>query len=396
MKGMDQFTLLLITGLLIIALSFVFLGGLESYFELKENVTTTTTTTLAPSPVVPVTPGEGWILVGPENVEVWRVAKFGKINISYQAEEAKIEAGDKHLFNGLLFGSNRLEISASVDTENLIGAALKFDVEKTNRYGKLIIKVNGVVINESFFDVGSYTLLINRSLITPTTKIEIIPTSSTWKLWAPTVYDLKHVEFVVQSMHSKSKKFSFIIYDTESKNLHEKRGKITLDFENRRGTLRIVLNGHEIFNNVTQRSFTSIPFDQRYLKIGENVIEFSAGEDSAFYGDANLIFYYDTVRENRVEFPFYVNESVYERLNATDGIIRFNVTQVLADGGLSVSIKDSFGKEHTLGYAAVREGAYQFAFNSTHCSVGKNVLLINSVDDAVFYVNEIEVETEES
>ena len=80
---MDQFTLLLITGLLIIALSFVFLGGLESYFELKENVTTTTTTTLAPSPVVPVTPGEGWILVGPENVEVWRVAKFGKINISY-------------------------------------------------------------------------------------------------------------------------------------------------------------------------------------------------------------------------------------------------------------------------------------------------------------------------
>jgi hypothetical protein len=394
MRGViDEFTVLLVIGLIIIILAFIFLGGIESYVKLPTNVTNVTTTTVPPSPVVPVTPGEGWLLVGPENVEVWRIAKFGKINISYEAKETKIRADDKHLFNGLLFGSNKLEISATIDTENLIGAALKFEVDKTNGYGKLIIKVNNVVINESFFDVGSYTILINKSLIKNTNKIEIIPSSSGWKLWAPTVYDLKNVEFVVQSLYSKSEKFSFIIYEDESRNLKTKKGKITLDFQDRKGTIKITLNNNEIFNNTTQRSFTSIYFDQKYLKTGENIIEFSAGEDSLFYGDANLIFYYDTIRENHVEFPFYVNETEYKELNTKNGTITFNITKILANGGLSLLIQNPSGINHTIAYTTVKEGVHKFTFNSTHCGIGKNILVIKSLDNAVFYVNDIEVKT---
>jgi len=381
---MDEFVVFLVAGLMIIAVLFVLFGQQPAIISPIKNVTTTTT--------IPRIPEVTLNLVGPKSVQVWRSVDLGEINVSYGSKETKNEITDKYLFNGLLFGSNRLDINFTVDTKNLVGAYLRFDVTKANNYGSLIVKVNDEIIKQGGFSVGEYQFLINKSIIKQDNKIEIIPTSSAWKIWAPTVYELSNIEFGYQSLSSKADKIYFNIYEDEFNNLAEIDGRIVLDLTEHKGKLNAVLNGNEIFFNET-RSYQTIYFDQDILRLGSNSIEFVAETEGLFQGNVNLIFYYTTIQENYVEKVFSINQSEYKELNKNPGMIKFNITDILEQGGLSLTIQDATQKLYQIGYDTVRKGNYTYKFNTTQCSVGYNTLRIKSVDNSVFYIRDLEIVT---
>ena len=380
---MDEFFGWLIVGLCIIAVALFFFGQPLQFPTDRGNATTTTTT-------IPAIPEQHVFFVGPQDITIWRSVEVGELNVSYASNEVKESVAEKHLFNGLMFGSNKLEISSNVDTKNLVGCYISFDVEKTNNYGTLCIKLNGNVINVSRFSTGRHKMLVNNSLVKRSNKIEFIPASSSWKIWAPTVYDLKDVEFVCQGLHSKSSKFSFTIYENEFNNLAGNEGRLVLDLTEHKGELRINLNGHEIFHGPT-KAYDTIHFDQRYLKMGDNTIEFVSEVDSLFQGDARLIFYYNTTRENVAEKAFSLSNDEYDDLENEPASVTFNITNILTDGGFSLTIQDAEGVVHQLVYDAIREGNLTYSFNNTHCTPGYNIIRIKSVDDGAFYLKDFEV-----
>ncbi|MEM7827015.1 MAG: hypothetical protein QXQ40_02210 [Candidatus Aenigmatarchaeota archaeon] len=381
---MNEFIAWLGVGLAIMVLLFVFFGGYYQVIPIKENITTTTTT-------LPETiNGRNVMLVGPKAVEVWRTVEFKELNTSYGSEEIIYSIADNRLFNGLLFGANKIEIKSKVDLKTTIGAYLSFDVKDTNSYGSLIIKVNGNTINQSRFEIGNHKLIINKSLLKEENIIEVIPTSSNWKIWAPTVYDLKNMQFVHQELYSHQNSFSFIVYEAEYNSLVNKHGKILLDLTERRGRLKIILNGKEVFSGEVERSTKAIDFDQSYLKLGENSIEFVA-EDGRFQGYAGLTLYFYTIKENVAEKTFMISSSAYSNLHKNPGTISFTVTKVLNPGGLSLTLEDENKITHHISYERVEEKTYNYSLSPSQCSVGYNHVKIKSIDNGVFYIKDLEI-----
>ncbi len=386
---MDEFTMFLVIGLIFIVLAFVFLGP-WSHFEIttintsQENHTETTTTL----PIITVNK-EGK-LVGPQKVDVWRSFDLGKINVSYGSYEHVTGIEQKKIYNGVLFGSSKIEMNVDIDKENLLGGYVQFKVDDTNGYGPLIIKFNDLVLNKSRFAPGVYKIMIDKGMIEKSNKLEIEAGSSSWKIWAPTVYDLSGVKFVYLTHYSVPNTIKFTLYPDEYHNLEGKTGRLVLDLSEHKGTLNIDLNGKNIFRNET-KTYQVISFNESMLLPGENEIQLYSEGNSLIQGDVRLIIYYTTERENQFEKTFFVSSDDFEKLNTTHGTIEFNVTSVINDGGMAVEIEDSDGNLHTVGYELTTPGMHVLYFNSTQCTEEYNKLLIKSVDSGTFWINDVSI-----
>lgn len=389
---MDEFYMFLIIGLLTIAAMLILLVGDFGidigYYDTYGTTTTRTTTTY--HTVTTSIPSNAEMIVGVQNVETWRNIRLGKVNTTYSSNEIKTIAGDKYIVNGLLFGKTSIEMSAYTDKENFVGAYIRFDVERANNYGNLIIKFNGNVIENRKFVPGSYTININSSMIGESNSIELVPTSSSWRLWAPTVYSLKNVEFVYQTHYSKMTEIPFTIYQEEANSMIGKRGRITLDLGEHSGKLKILLNGNQVYYEGVS-GYQSIYFDESNLKLGQNSIKFLAEDYGNFIGDASMLIYYDTLRDNDAVSDIIINQSNYNKLMNEWGIISFDVTRVTNPGGLSVSITDQNGRKSILAYDTLSAKNYYFFFNSSYLSLGKNTVTIGPVDNSVFYVKDFSI-----
>lgn len=396
---MDEFYGFLITGLIIIAaLLFFLVGDVSTMFGQNYYSKTkyykygsadnyrigTTTTTLQVGQVL-----KSEYVVGPLNTESWRSIPLGYVNATYESNEVKYYMEGKYLFNGLMFGSNSLEMAADVDKTNFIGAYIKFDVTSTNKYGALAVKFNGVVISDSVLDMGSYKFTINNSIIKSANKIELVPASSNWRIWAPAVYDVRNLQFVYQTHSTVSSDIKFMVFPDEAKTLTSSRSRLLLDFAEHRGILRILLNGNQIYNNQSS-GYQTVYFDQKNLLSGDNTMQFLTESNGVFQGNAYLTIYYMTTKDNEISHEFIINSSRFSTLNSQKGTISFNISNVLKPGGMVITIIQG-SETRNIAYDSVQKKSYTYAFNQSQSFVGTNILKIRSVDGSVFYVKDLEV-----
>lgn len=388
MKGINDFLMWLIVGITIMAILIIFFGRapLESpEFSVKGEEQQRETRI---ENISRVHDNES-ILVGRIERESWRIIKFDNINTSYHAGEVLKTLSDRRIYNGLLFGSNKVEMTVSIDTEKTVGAYLSFFVNKTNSYGDLIIKVNDILINDKKLLIGEHIFFLNKSILREKNIIEIFATSSGWKIWAPTVYELRNIKFVSQELFAKRSNYTFNVYDEEFKNLRkDKKAELSLDLRERKGKLKIDVNSNEIFKNEVEQSRKKIYFDQSILKRDVNEIEFIA-LDGNFEGFAELKFYFNVFEELKAEKYFEISQYDYSRLHRNPGKISFKIEKILATGGLSIIVIDSYGREHVIAYDIAREGIYNYSLYPSQCAPGINKLIIKSVDNAKFYVKDI-------
>ncbi len=392
MRGkIDEFTAFLIIGLVIIALSFVFLGGLEE-IERARNATTTTTTTLIETTTTTTTLPAYANLVGVQRIRTWRSIELGDFHIShlsnltfYGSERAKVT-------NGLLFGKSDFRVEFDAPLQDLIGASITFEVLDTNAYGDLIIKLNGVEVFREKVQIGvKKEIEVNLSLLREKNELVFECSSSGWRIWAPTKYELKNAGVKILTKRPVPAKLTFYLYSSEVERLTSDKGKISFSLSNFTGEMLITLNGNLIANLTPTSTFALTYFNQSLLKAGENELLLEASENARFDGEARVTIYYYHEREGVYSDEFLVNETSFEKLNVTNGSISFNVTRVYRKGGLAVSIIDASGVEHVLGYERVEEKGYRFAFDKNSCSIGRNRVLIRAIDDALFELSEVKV-----
>src|SRR5688572_8062684 len=172
MAGLDDFAKFLIGGLVIIAGMFVLVAGTFGFggFYGDDNYASSFYTG---SP----------IFVG--------AAEFDNVETDYVSFDANnfiqtnaYDLGVRRVSSGLLFGANPIRVDVG-DSEEITAS---FDVTTSNRYGNLLIKVDGNIVFNSLLDEGHYEIPLGNGRI-----VEIEAQNSEWRLWAPTVYDLQNI-----------------------------------------------------------------------------------------------------------------------------------------------------------------------------------------------------------
>ncbi|MCX6818386.1 MAG: hypothetical protein NT129_00100 [Candidatus Aenigmarchaeota archaeon] len=324
----------------------------------------------------------GTILVGPEDVNA--ITRYSiDINTSYTKGETVHEAEGKGLFNGLLFGSN--SIKYQLNSNGIENLAIVFEIIKTNNYAPLIIKVNDKIAEKKNFALGKYTVTADKAMLTDDITVELFADSSSWKIWAPAVYELDNIKIIENSYSYKPNEFKFVVKEDEYRTFSE--GRIDLQLDNNAGNLIAELNDNPVYAD-TVSNYQSLKFTKNELRIGENVLQLKADVNSVFSGKAKMIIFYKTQREHLLEKLFNLTETEYNMFDR--GEINFDIADVIKDGGLSIKIlagsSELFGE-----YSTAEERSYTYYFGKGNVIKGTNRVIIQSVDDAAFSVSDFEV-----
>jgi len=389
---MNDFLLWLGIGIAMIVILFIFFGGAQIYLPSQPGYPRGYNQ--YPPEISPTTFPEksesGAVFVGAVTEEIWRNVEFRNISTVYKAVDVLKSLSDKRLYNGLLFGSNKLEINFDVDLDNTISTYLSFFVYDTNRYGSLIIKLNDYVINDKVLTTGNYIFSLNKTLLKDKNKIEMITRSSGWKIWAPSVYILKNIKITSQELYARKSEYKFNISDEEYNSLTKRQGRISLDLKEHSGKLSIRINDKEVFSGEMETAVKDIYFDQNVLKRWENKIEFIA-EDGNFEGYGKLTFYYNKINYKTAEKEFFLSSYDYDNLHRSPGKIIFEVERVINPGGFAVLIENENKRVYQVAYGIIEEKKYEYNLYPHLCFAGYNKVIVKSVDNSSFYIKNLNI-----
>lgn len=298
-------------------------------------------------------------------------------DFSVEGQESVKDIDDMRLFNGVFFGGNEIRYSIEEDADNV---EIKFRVSRTNMYAPMTIKLNDKIIEQKEYELGEYSISVNGGIATGST-IEIKPLSSTWKIWAPTVYDLEDISVVTNARGNNELHFSL-----NGELAKFKDGRIDLLMDENIGQLEIILNGNLLSTGFVDNR-ESVEIEKEQLVEGDNELLFRT-EDGTFSGEASVVIFYEVIDEKKIELPFRIDKNVHDNLKR--GFINFNIADIQKPGGMVVKIK--VGSQVLFRqFMNVEERPYSIIFGKQDSRPGTNELIIESVDGAAFSVANIEV-----
>lgn len=305
-----------------------------------------------------------------------------RINASYSNDIQIFEPADIYINNGILFGETSLKYN--INTPDLEEIVIKFNVTKFNNYGALVTKINGNITDRSFFVLGEHEVRIPKDQLRSTNTIEISAESSSWRMWAPSVYELKGIKIIARAAAFKENVLKFSILEPIYRKLVD--GRIDLALTRNTGTMIAELNGEVIYSDAV-RDAQSIKFNKTSLFLGENNLFIKADPHSAFEGNARVLVFYKTETEEKLLVPLNLTDDMYNRLNNV--IVNFDITGIDKQGGLSVKIQRDNQTKSQYATAAVKR--FSFTFDKADVAPGINNIIIQSQDGAIFQVKNVDV-----
>ena len=282
----------------------------------------------------------------------------------------------------MLFGSD--SIKYDISGKNVEDLEIRFNILKTNSYAPLVMTVNDNVVNKKIYNSGEVTVSVDKSMLSDQMTIELYAESSAWKIWAPTFYELDNVRFVVKSIASSSYDLQFSVPQDILNSFSG--GRIDMELTENTGVLIAELNGKKLHDD-TLPDLKTIKFNKTKL-MADNTLKLTTGESSQFSGIAKILIFYTTPLENTLLVPFNVSAKQLKALGT--GEISFDIVEVSSDGGFALKIKGNETTRMTK-YGTAELGDYSYSFDNTSVIQGTNVVSIESLDNAVFYVEDLEV-----
>lgn len=207
---------------------------------------------------------------------VVRNARFAFESSNLRAHKTS-SLGTIELHNGLLFGKKEYEFNlASKDIEQL---QIDMSVKRTNSYGRLSVKANdNVLINDKLL-LGDYSIPVSKQMFNGHVLIEIEPESSSWRIWAPTLYEVEaSLDYV--TFDKRTDEFMFTL-GNETDTL--KYVKISFILDKNIGDLIVDVNGNVVFAGPADK-LQQIDVDTTLVNKGANTVRFEALEDSFYSG----------------------------------------------------------------------------------------------------------------
>jgi hypothetical protein len=277
--------------------------------------------------------------------------------------------GARRISSGLLFGSNPVR----VDVGNSEQITVSFDVTTTNRYGDLLVRVDGNVVFRGLLDEGHYELQLGSGRI-----VEIEAQSSEWRVWAPAVYDLENAVITSSSYPREKTTYTFEVADPREIQ------SVRIDFfmDSNAGGMLVKLNGDVVYDGAVNQQ-QSVFLDPS--KLDEvNILTFDAREDSKFSGRATIAVTRKTWSQK--DFVMDINMTDAEYAGFLRGTISFDVVDIFRHGGYSVTIVSKDGFVLLQEYAKLEKGYFVINVEKKNLNPGLNTLIIRPADNAAFTI----------
>ncbi|MBR9681323.1 MAG: hypothetical protein GOV00_00830 [Candidatus Altiarchaeota archaeon] len=158
------------------------------------------------------------------------------------------QSGTIEVAKGLLTTQEHT-VRFSVPTEtinDLDSATILLTIENTNRYGPLMITVNGEEIFKEVPEENSLEIKIPLNILETENSIRISAGSSGWKIWAPTVYELSELKVVESLATNEMQSFQFSIEKDDLEDFYLGRVYVGSMQPQIAGELTIILNNENV------------------------------------------------------------------------------------------------------------------------------------------------------
>ncbi|MBN2095175.1 MAG: hypothetical protein JW727_03950 [Candidatus Aenigmarchaeota archaeon] len=193
--------------------------------------------------------------------------------------------------NGFFFGSTnyarKIDLDPSV-AENLEGAAITFDVDETNNYGDLTVTLDNSTLYLDRSIRGSYR--VDVSGMQKTSVVHISTSSSGWRVWAPSKYELSDLGLEYSYRTREASEYEFDVPHYVYNSFY--KGELKFDSVYP-ADLEIFLNGASFYNGRDCSGRTNIKLSRKDLVPEENTIKFVSGSDFRLEG-AKVYLYYQS------------------------------------------------------------------------------------------------------
>lgn len=380
---MDEFLKYLVAGLIIIGIALVIVGTDWSAYEIQTQTKTVQVQAAAsdvpayePKTVMEKTTSTEVGFLDEEIVE----SHVFEFDTRYLRDDSQYYIRSANLYSGLINGNNDL----SYEFEYPVDVHIEFSVKSTNHIAPLMITVNDRVVSSKFYTVGDYSLDIPKGMLEKKSRITIMTASSSWKLWAPSIYNLTDIRIMEKSFAEKPAEYTFYF---NQENFQSAR--LELQFTKNTGEAIIELNGN-ILHDGSLQDEVSLAMPKEYLA-KENVITIRPKKNSEFSGFLKtLVFYRKRANENTFAVAFDISGESYEHLKSGQGKLEFYMERIKYNG--IVHIRMGVGDTVLLDkYEPTANGKHVIYIDSKNVVAGGNKLIISAAENALFTISDARI-----
>lgn len=220
----------------------------------------------------------------------WKEVDLGDV-ISKERTVSSSELLENNLSvqNGFFFGSR--EYARQIDEDpyivnNFNNATISFNVADTNNYGFLDVSINNQSLMTESPLKGRYA--INLSKLNKTSVLYIRTTSSGWRVWAPSKYDLTNLSLNVVYTTKETPSYDFDVPHYVYNSFYKGELKFDSIYP---VDLKVLVNGDVVYHNMRTYGRTTISLSKKNIGPETNAIEFDSTDDFRLEG-AKINLYY--------------------------------------------------------------------------------------------------------
>jgi len=222
----------------------------------------------------------------------WKEIYLGDVISSEKVvEETKYIEKNISVQSGFFFGSAEYAKQLGIEPyilNNLDNATLTFDISNTNNYGSLNMSIdNRTLLSENPLR-GKYSVTVPK--LSKNSVIYIKTTSSGWRVWAPSMYEVSNLNLNVAYNTKEVPNYDFDVPHYVYNSFYKGEIKFNSIYP---ADLKVSLNGQEIYHNLKTIGSTTITLKKSYLMPETNTIEFDSINDFRFENMKIYLYYRD-------------------------------------------------------------------------------------------------------
>lgn len=340
-------------------------------------------------------PGAEGFFVGTRPVE-----DFGRIRFAAPFQVSLLKQTTTHVFfddawiaRGIMRDMSQRTAFEIKDTNELKGGTLRGQVIDTNRYGSLVAKLNGKTIFAQTLKRGErFQVDVPPSQFSNgTNEFILAASSSTWRVWAPTVY-IVDATFESGREGEVAKTLQFSVpqdrLPVESGRLVFKAARVSGT-----GNLSIEVNGKEVFSGAPdQGRSTLVDFKGALVTRGNNTIGLRATGNADYRVESfELLYFFSRGPSTTATHEFTLTQRDY---NALPGTLRFRINKVFgAPTGLAVDLVRPDGTQIRAPHqGSLAEGnTVTVALTNKNTGVGENRAVFRAFGNGGYEITNVQV-----
>lgn len=393
MGNVPVFTRVFIVGILLFFGFYMLMGDMNLFGTGPSYRFVPTTRNKTIEPEISIPEGD---FVGTKEVEDLRHITLNTkpFQVSYITEKKSFIDLDSLVLENGMFTTNEYQrvFSLTEDELNKLSSATLYgEVDDTNLYGSLVISLNGKILYSQFIRPGeSFSVDLNRSFFQPRNSFIATAESSGWRLWAPTVYQIKNLELKSDFTGDVSQSFDFHVKEEE---MPVKLARIILKFDEiNQGRLYVSVNNEQVFNGTPSLDQWIEIDNATIINEGKNTVGLVSERGKEFtVREARIIIFWNREARDNLEMTLDLTKT---QRNQLPGEIRFKIQKIFGTPtSLVATVEKPDGEKHSLVVQGVleKDKIIKVELPEEYTGVGRNKIIFSVTGSGGYTISDFHV-----